>query len=598
VGDLDPQVRVGQPPEGGIALQWEPLPNTRAYLVRRRLGPGHEWLALALLPSNAHAFDDPHPAPGEVFEYHVGRVPVSGPPGNAYVFAGHHVPFRDRPGAVLVVYDRPTGAAITDSLDRLLEDLRDDGYRVVREAVEADWPPARVRERIREVHARTLDLRAVLLLGQVPRPFSGLISPDGHTDHRGAWPADGYYADLDGHWTDLFNLGGAAPFENRAGDGKFDPSTYPTPLELAVGRIDASELPALGEPAEVLLARYLDANHAYRKGALRLARRTWLTDNFGYFGGEAFARAAYRTSAAAFGPGPSSGPAFLDALEEEEGYALAFGCGAGTPDEAQGVARSADFAHRAPQTALMGLFGSYFGDWSYPDNLLRAALFGQGAVLSTLWFSRPYAHLHGLGALRTFGEAFLASANNAGADYDTGLGALSVHQALLGDPTLRLFVTRPPGPLRVEATSTGARLSWLASPDASFGYHVYRRAEHEPSASRLTAEPSVELSWQDAPPEQGLRYEYRVVAVDLVQTGSGSFFNHSGGRRAWWASPPAEGPSQWRGFGVRAEPPPHSAPPGCGCGAGGGSLLGWGLFALWAAAQRSPQRSFCRRIEK
>mgnify|MGYP000013517969 CR=1 FL=1 len=29
-------------------------------------------------------------------------------------------------------------------------------------------------------------------------PYSGNIYPDGHTDHRGAWPADTYYGDIDG----------------------------------------------------------------------------------------------------------------------------------------------------------------------------------------------------------------------------------------------------------------------------------------------------------------------------------------------------------------------------------------------------------------
>lgn len=43
----------------------------------------------------------------------------------------------------------------------------------------------------------------VFLLGRVPVPYSGDIAPDGHqNDHRGAWPCDGYYACLEGIWTD------------------------------------------------------------------------------------------------------------------------------------------------------------------------------------------------------------------------------------------------------------------------------------------------------------------------------------------------------------------------------------------------------------
>jgi len=51
---------------------------------------------------------------------------------------------------------------------------------------------------INEYIADPANVKAVFLLGQIPLPYSGYLNPDGHSDHKGAWPADAYYADMDG----------------------------------------------------------------------------------------------------------------------------------------------------------------------------------------------------------------------------------------------------------------------------------------------------------------------------------------------------------------------------------------------------------------
>ena len=97
------------------------------------------------------------------------------------------------------------------------------------------------------------------LLGHIPVPYSGtycqdaqyLYPPDGHaaTDpnsHCGAWPADVYYGDVDGVWTDetVQNTSSAYPrLHNVPDDGNFDQNALPSDLELAIGRLDFSELP-------------------------------------------------------------------------------------------------------------------------------------------------------------------------------------------------------------------------------------------------------------------------------------------------------------------------------------------------------------------
>lgn len=121
-------------------------------------------------------------------------------PGFGYVIGGVDVPFRDDPGVVAVVVEAQTLAGASAEVTQLEDDLRADGWTVVRVETTAMTPPPMLRAALQRVatdHAERF--RAAILLGAVPRAFSGNINPDGHADHQGAWPADGYYADFDGN---------------------------------------------------------------------------------------------------------------------------------------------------------------------------------------------------------------------------------------------------------------------------------------------------------------------------------------------------------------------------------------------------------------
>lgn len=597
VSDLDPHVTASEGAmPGQIRLSWQPMSNATGFTIYRRGSVDDPWSKIASLPSDATGWEDVTTLRGEAFEYLISRSDAKGVPGNAWVLAGIDVPFRDDAGAVLVVVDELSASSLSDKLARLEADLVADGYRVFREVVPKTASPLEVKARIETVYAFSDErLRSVLLLGEVPRAFSGKLNPDGHPDHEGAWPADGYYADLQQEWTDEQDLGGAGAFANVAGDGKFDPTVYPNPLTLAVGRVDTADLPAFAPlDAQALLGRYLDSDHAFRTGEWKLAPRALVVDGFGFFNGEAFARAAWRDGAAVLGKDPDSSSTFFDSLEQDGGYALAFGCGAGVPDGANGVGTTADFTTRVPQAGFIALFGSYFGDWSYSNNLLRAALVSPGHTLASAWFARPYLHLHSLGAMRSFGEAFLDSQNDTKNAYDTGYGAHMVHQALLGDPTLRLFVTLPPPSVELSEENGQVHLSWTASADATDGYHVYRRDLPDGrEETRLTPEPITGTEFVDSAAVAGATYRYRVVAVQKFHTGSGTFFNHSPGAVAERVPQmmQADAGMDQPGVDAGAGPGPGSgsggdAPGGCGCSSEGVSaplaLVGFVLLVLWA----------------
>lgn len=576
VEDLDPHVKVttkSTPPS--IKLEWQTAPDVTSWAVRRRTGAGAWTTVEATLPATTLSYEDTTVTAGTTVEYNVQRKGMTN--GNAYVLAGIDVPFPDDLGVVALVVDSTTATTVLE------DDLAREGWDVVRIVVAATDKPEAVREKLQALattHGKRL--RAAFLVGRVPRVFSGLLNPDGHADHRGAWPADTYYGDLDGMWPDTQELGGVGVFENKAGDGKLDPTRLPSDLDIAVGRVDFFEMPAFAPLDEAgLLKRYLEADHAFRTGQKTYGARTYVADSFGYFSGEAFSRIAWRDSYAIYGSGPESGKPVFDALEDPAGYGLAFGCGGGNPTGAGGVGSTADFVKRAPRAVFFGLFGSYFGDWSYKDNFLRAALGSSGGVLATAWFARPWHHLHQLGAMATFGEAFVATANNT-STYDAGTASRSVHLALLGDPTLRLFVARAPTNLVADNGPTALTLSWSASPDADAGYVVYRRQADKPW-QRLGE--SATTSYSDETATVDETYRYRVVAKMKKVTASGSFFLHSPGpiaekKRVVTIGATDAGVTE--DGGVPAADPAGTAEESAGCGCHTTNSSGSGALALLA----------------
>src|SRR5205814_1305262 len=154
-----------------------------------------------------------------------------------------NVPLSENRGCVLLIVDNTQSKPLAVELKRLEEDLIGDGWSVTRFDVARSETVTSIRNRIKMLYrANPNEVKSVFLFGHVPVAYSGDIVPDGHTpDHRGAWPCDGFYADMDGLWTDsLIKDSSAVEARNRnlPGDGKFDQSTFPAALKLMIGRVD------------------------------------------------------------------------------------------------------------------------------------------------------------------------------------------------------------------------------------------------------------------------------------------------------------------------------------------------------------------------
>ena len=506
-----------------ITLAWPSFAGATAHTVYRKTWGSSSWgTAVASLAGSATGWVDNGVAVGTKYEYQVARSAAV--PGTGYLATGIEVPLVEDRGKVVLVVDSTMAAALATELARLQADLAGDGWTVLRHDVARDATVPSVKALVKaDYDADPTKVTHVFLFGHVPVPYSGSLAPDGHGDHVGAWPADIFYGDMDGVWTDASNLGGTGRQNNVAGDGKFDQSYVPGgTVELAVGRVDLSDMPAFAPKTETdLLRQYLNKDHGFRVKAWTLPARGLIDDNFGAFGGEAFASTGWRAFSGFFGPANVFALDWFGTLATD-GYLWAYGCGGGNFQGAGGVGSTSDFAATDTKAAFTFLFGSYFGDWDVSNDFLRAPLATTTYGLTCAWAGRPAWHVHHMAMGETIGYAARLTQNNSGT-YFYGYGP-EVHIALMGDPTLRMHVVAPVSNVTAVGGAGSAAIAWTASPDAVAGYHVYRGAGAAGPFTRLTPGLVTATSFTDTSAPGGSA-TYLVRAVRLETSASGSYWN-------------------------------------------------------------------------
>jgi hypothetical protein len=410
-------------------------------------------------------------------------------------------------------------------LEQLSTDLVAEGWSVVQFSVAQTDSVVDVKGLLQG----EADLQAALLIGHVPVPYSGVIAPDGHGGHYGAWPADTYYGDLSDEWTDATRTDTSASRSqnhNIPGDGKFDQNNIPSDVELQIGRVDMFDLPTFEQSEVALLQRYFARNHAWRTGQVSANPAVVIDDNFGTYAPASYS--AWLLSPVVGRDNLVEGD-FFETLVNSP-YLFGFGSGGGSYTRCNGVGNTQDFAEEVLQGVFLMLFGSYFGDFDSTDNLLRASIAGEGNALTVVWAGRPVHRHQALGIGETIGFA-VRNTQNAWDMLVNNYNTRKVHVALLGDPTLRAFPVRRVAELG--AVSAGPQgqvaLSWSASEDAEVrGVHVYRSTSASGPFTRISTEIVVENTYVDAVETAG-DWWWMVRAVKLQETASGSFFNPSAG---------------------------------------------------------------------
>jgi hypothetical protein len=436
-----------------------------------------------------------------------------------YVVSGVEVPALEQRGTLLLLVDQTHAAPLEQELMRLHEDLVGEGWLVVQEQIAPGTAVAEVKQVVLEAAAEHADLSALFLIGHIPVPYSGVIAPDGHEDHLGAWPADLYYAELDGLWTDdaVTWQPGAVGVRNHniPGDGRLDQGILPSDVDLIMGRVDLHDLPVFAASELELLRAYLDRDHAFRTGQLSFSRTAVVDDNFP---GLDHGAAVHRSCIPMFGPGQVLQGPFIDELTAAP-HLWSMAGGPGSYTSALGVGTSADMASSPLNGAFAHLVGSYFGDWDVTNNFMRSVL-ASGSMLGVLWGLQETV-LHHMGLGFPIGESVRHTQNSSYSEYERH--GRSTHVALMGDPTLPLLPMRRVEILSLANSQEGVVLNWTPVEDPDLlGYHLYRRSSVTAHFQRITEAPlqSTELLDMGAPAGQ---VQYMVRPLKLEVTASGSF---------------------------------------------------------------------------
>lgn len=514
-----------------ITLHWNQYTGATSYVVYRKAKGSSSWGAfIANLSGDSLKYKDSNVQLDSLYEYRVNRSGnfISA---NGYLTGAIRLHAEDYKGRLLLVVDSTIADSLQTELHRLMKDISNDGWAVERIDVSPDDSVPEVKALIAAQYNSNPDLKSVLLFGHIPVPYSGELNPDGHPDHLGAWPADVYYAEMDGDWSDDYvdiTTGSRPENWNTIGDGKFDDTYLPDNIDLQIGRVDLYNLPSFPSTEIQLLRQYLNKDHDYRVGNFTASSRGLIDDNFGGFGGEAFASCGFRNFAPLLGDSSVDEADYFTTLSQNS-YLWSYGCGGGSYQGASGVGSTTDFVNDSVKTVFTMLFGSYFGDWDNQDNFLRAPLASKGYALTNCWAGRPYWFFHYMGLGENIGYCAQLTQNNSFI-YPGNYGTHWVHVALMGDPTLRMYVIKPPSNVLLNAgpDPSSVEVSWSNSIDNVDGYYIYRGISEFGKYDRISDTMVLTAPFVDHPAATETYY-YMVRAVRLEETPSGSFYNLSGG---------------------------------------------------------------------
>ncbi len=533
-----------------IVLNW-PRQSVQPTVVRRREFGRASWEFLATVQGVTRYVDDStFLRLGGKYEYQVGQ-------GRCAVSVGVQ-PVLENRGRVLLVIAENIASDIQASIKTFISDLHGDGWLVEHVNVAKHEPRrrSRYRQQIQDVKSKIAGFHqrspttqnVVLLIGNVPIPYSGFRAEDGHTkkgdDHRGAWPCDAFYGDIDGVWTDERVSHSNQTYRsntNRPGDGRFDQDFLPSSAELAVSRIDFSNMPSItgktlsGKPIYLrdievgLFRRYFAKNHAYRMGELSfeeravfksyLPRELWrnMDDN------------AFRNATALFGSEAgalSEEDCFLNSKAVKWAFFAGFG---GRSSVASGRYKT-EFMNRpefGPQAAFLMLYASWSADWNLRDSFTKSLLVNAKTGLAAM------SSLHGQWQLSSLalGEP-LATAYIETSEEVTRGSKVARSLSILGDATLRMHIVSPVEGLRGGSEKGAVSLVWETrhASEKELGTVIYRSAHASGPFHRISGNAPIsgasyiDLSATDREPY------YMVRRAELTSSPAGAYVNLSQGQ--------------------------------------------------------------------
>jgi hypothetical protein len=363
--------------------------------------------------------------------------------------------------------------------------------------------------------------------------YAGNNNPDGHSAR--VMGSDGYYAELTSTWS---GPGGCSQSPDQAtllepagAMNTFCTPSFPSTVELEIGRVDMAGLPAFSASELNLLRAYLTKAHRFKVKQWEPQRRIYSKDRLGDALGSAYTTGLGPWSGytALVAPnaitidnsGSSQMPVLLDGQSHLYTLGTAYGanCTGGANDV---VGSTASAVTRAWGGVFNFSLGSYFGEFNCSNGFLRGLLASGDALTMAYNSLQWFPHAMGMG--QTIGATTRAMMNNALTGVYEPLSAnissnANTHLVLMGDPTLRNQYLAPPGPVSVSNAGGVARVQWQPSPEVNLdGYHVYRvtSAGHQ----RLTTSPLTGTTFTtQVPYTAGDRFLVRAIQTTTTPSG-------------------------------------------------------------------------------
>jgi hypothetical protein len=531
-----------------IQILFTPDPHSVGFTFKRKTKYETDWTFRVDLDSAHQGFYDTTIVPGVEYEYAVYKD-MDSAVARSHISSGVDVRKDFYEGNILLVIDETMKKPLSNELGRYYMDLIGEGWFVDSVYVPRTekFDPQRVQD-VKSIIIKKYEelggkLRSVFLIGRVAVPYSGNIAPDGHDPHhRGAWPADLYYADMDGVWTDTIDYKYEEPVRpeiiNKAGDGKFDNSIIPAAqgsivgeVELELGRVDFFNLPEIEVDEVELLRQYFDKNHRYRNRIFTPRKFGLIDDRFLMYSNEVFASNAWSNFSSLLSRDSIVAKRFRDGMQDSS-YMWAYGCNSGGFNSVQDIAYTSEMMTYEYKSVFTLLFGSWFADWDVENNMYRSILASNPATLTCSWAGRPFWHFHNMGMAETIGYSTKLTQNNNYFYRTSGrYGYKEIHISLMGDPTLKMFIPDPPtkniSSIDINKDELKVNLSWFPSNDkAVLGYNIFRTDKLNQVYEKLNDTLITINSFVDINPPRGHQY-YFVRAEKYEVTNSGSFYYHS-----------------------------------------------------------------------
>ncbi len=530
-----------------ITLNWVPDPNALTYTVDRKLKTDIAWTFLANVSVAANTYVDNTVNVGEAWEY---RITKTTPQltGYGYIYAGLELAETDFRGTALLLIDTNFYNAIASEIDQMELDLIGDGYSVVKNIVDPIIGVQAIRNIITQEYINgDSALTTVISIGHLPAAYSGNFAPDGHAERVGAQPTDGFYGDIDGVWTDSYVTvvnTGVIFSPNIPADGNFDTDTFPSAIELQVGRIDMHNMTGFSLSEGNLLKQYLNRDHDFKLKVFDPGYRALMNTTMDHTLPTTSA-GAWRSFSPMFGnsikemnTNYAGITEFMDSLTNQSYMWTHMAGGGSDTSMSTDVFTSTGCINNPINTVFMQMYGSYFVEWYkgssyFTNNLLRAPMASNGTTLATMWSGKaPYWHMHHMALGETIGYSTVTNQNNY-STYVAGTNSLrhGIHMSLMGDPTLKMHIVAPISNLNATVGSGGVTvdLNWTASTDSNIvGYNIYRADNIYGSFVKLNTIHITSTSYMDLTPLAG-NSVYMVRAVKLENRSSASYYNLSTG---------------------------------------------------------------------